>query len=966
MSTFKEKLYNVRRNPALMQQIALEELDQQLNGKGTYDVPDATIPFVASMECGTLETSMAIGEFEAQMRMLYSSLALTPDEVYRHMTDDDFLDRFATPAQTTFLLYLGYDEVISKAVAYGNQGQRKLVIPRLTEFSAAGIPFTMQYPIELRVMRHGGLQIVYDGTDVSPVETLRTNIVDWDMVLLGRNKVIRMRIPVKQFRVASHTEALSPGTLYEASLPYENNFYFARAYLSTDNPASPWREVTTTHSDQVFDPMDMTVVFTVAGDRLQVSIPTIYTNTGMARGTLRVDVYSTLGEIDRALGDYKPEQFSALFNATDDDTTYVSPLNTFSIKQALNTNRVTGGSNSIDFGVLRQRVIDNTLGDGDIPITGVQLEARLDKRGYTLVSNIDNITDRQFLASRRLGTPQALAVTSGAGCVMSQLLINMATVASSAHVADNGDRITIKPSMLYTFTNGKVTMLSDAEILQINAMNSEGKARWANENRSVYTPFHYVMDATNNNFDFRPYYLDNPAITEKTFVGENDTAGFQAAVSSYDISRIEDGYRVRVRLDTGKSFKDLGDDQVVVQLGYLPLHEESYASMNGTLIGLDNGERVYQFDVKTNYDIDDLGGLYTTNMSIFSADQFNFRAPLNTHFDVSICIVDAITPGYQENAIDAMVQAHLMPLNWMVVTRERLETTLGYDMSAIWRRNRTVLSEESYKKWENNIPAVWADNIYETDETGATVITIGPNGEVITNLLHAKGSPQLTPSGDPIYAHLAGDPVIVDDKPVLVEARKLLREVTMLMIEGLFYFATEKNAVAYRTEIPMSFVSWLESDLQEIADRLLEKGKLFLYPTQTFGDTVVTVREGQQATIRIDQAFAISFYLTPADYTNTTLRPALVSNGKANIDERISRKTVSRSDIVTRLEDTSGDGVLGLEFSGLGGKENYPVLTVEDDAVSLSIRKKITVLANQELTVEDDVTTNFLKHEVLD
>ncbi|MBW6072544.1 hypothetical protein, partial [Pseudomonas aeruginosa] len=70
-------------------------------------------------------------------------------------------------------------------------------------------------------------------------------------------------------------------------------------------------------------------------------------------------------------------------------------------------------------------------------------------------------------------------------------------------------------------------------------------------------------------------------------------------------------------------------------------------------------------------------------------------------------------------------------------------------------------------------------------------------------------------------------------------------------------------------------------------------------------------------------------------------------------------------DTVAQLEATSGDGVQALEVFGLGGTNNYAILTVEDDAVRLAIRKKLVVLANQELTVEDDVQFNFLKHEVL-
>jgi len=163
----------------------------------------------------------------------------------------------------------------------------------------------------------------------------------------------------------------------------------------------------------------------------------------------------------------------------------------------------------------------------------------------------------------------------------------------------------------------------------------------------------------------------------------------------------------------------------------------------------------------------------------------------------------------------------------------------------------------------------------------------------------------------------------------------------------------------------MEFVTWLESDIGEISERLLEKAKLFLYPTQTFGNTTVTIRDGQRASINIDQSFAVTHWLKPSAFTNTSIRPALIDNDKTVIDNLISRKTVSRSDILAQITETVGDEVLSNEFSGLGGDENYPILTVEDDAVRLSVRKKMVVLANQLLTVEDDVTVNFLSHEVL-
>lgn len=969
MSSFKDNLYNVLRNPALIQTLMLNELDAQVNPdpqNPTYDIPDGTLPFVYLMECGSMETAGNIAEVEALMGKLYARQAVTQEDLYLHMSDDDYLNRFAVPASTPWMLILDYDEIMTKAVPFGDQGLKRIVIPRLTEFTAAGVPFTMQYPIQMTVMRHGGITVEYVLDVESPIQKLSTNIVKWDMMVSNnddkRRRLMMMTIPVSQFNINSYSDVLNPEALYKAEYVFTDQFYYARAYVSQDNEAT-WTEVTTTHADLMYDPTKLTVVLKVVNDRLIVSIPTVYVTTGLATGSIRIDIYTTRGSMDMDLGTVKDTEFSVKFNTLDDNRKFTAPLEALNTCQALARERITGGANAMTFDKLREQVINNTLGPMKVPITNIQLQSQLDRRGYELVTNIDNVTNLEFLASRRMSRPATLDVVSGAGVAMSEITFNMDNLSGSKHVADNGYRQTLLPSMLYSYGNGKVVPLTDEAIARLDGLSAEQRARVMNNARYVYSPFHNVLDATNNNFDMRPYYLDSPLFTEKTFVGENDSANLQVGINAYEIIRYDKGYIVRVVLEQGEAFRKLEDNQIVLQIGYQPENDNRWASVNGTLYSKDDKVRTYEFKIETNYDINQKNEIRTTNMTMFSNAQNNYYAPMNTSLDITVCVVNSITPGYKPNDLDALVQIHLLPDQFMTVTRERLTTTLGYELTRLWRRSRPVLSSESFKKYDHNIPAYYTTTIYKTDENGNIIITIKPDGTLDYAVLHKVGDPILDTDGRPVMEHRIGDPVFdANGQPILLDARKLMYETTLFMVDGLFYYANEREAAAYAKEVPMEIVNWIKNDISVLDSKLLGEAELFLYPTTTYGDTVASIREGQKVTIPVDQSFTLSFYLNRSGYTNPTIRPNLLENAKTIINEYLQRGTISMSDILTRLTATSGQDVMAIEAQGLGGINNFAILTVEDDAVRLSVRKKLVVLPNQELTIEDDMTFNWLRH----
>jgi hypothetical protein len=96
------KLDLINTNPASIQQTSLELLQQYLNGE--TDIVDATNPFMKLVESSAVNTAGFIIDNEVTTRAQYPSCAQTLEDLYLHMSDKDYIDRFASPAIKNSLL----------------------------------------------------------------------------------------------------------------------------------------------------------------------------------------------------------------------------------------------------------------------------------------------------------------------------------------------------------------------------------------------------------------------------------------------------------------------------------------------------------------------------------------------------------------------------------------------------------------------------------------------------------------------------------------------------------------------------------------------------------------------------------------------------------------------------------------------------------------------------------------------
>lgn len=950
-------------NPQLVISDALDQLEATFNG--TIDIANATNPYMHLMETGAVNVSALFLEQEATNRRTYPSMAVSQEDLYLHMSNEDYANRFSQPSKATVSLFLGRDEIYQRAVEVGNTGTRKIVIPRHTQVEVAGVTFTMQYPIEIRIGTHNAISVVYDTGNPSPLQALASNVVPSSTVVFDGQTFLRLEIPMYQFKVQSQTYQINRAQLAERSWAFEDNFHYARVYYT--NNSGQWVEMRTTHTDQVFDPAVPTAVLQVNAQVLTLRIPQVYQTLSMINSELRVDIYTTLGVMEMNLGDYTPSQFVATWIDRDYNGTspFVAPLKAFTTYTLFSDNAVSGGRAPLTLQALRERVITNSLGKINVPITNVNIGSRLADMGYDMVLDVDNITNRQFLATRSMPEPTDGSTVSGAGCTMLTMTESMENLAQLGTVKDNGDRITLLPATLYQNVNGLISIVPQTTIDSLNSMSIDVRARRINENNYLYSPYHYVLDMNNDRFEHRAYFLDAPSIDSKSFVAENPTAALSVAVKSYQISRVDQGYLITVILQSGQTWKELLDDQVHCQLGFYPFGERSRAYQNGTLAGVtEGGERVYTFLIGTEYDLDDKNNLLVNTFQMFDDPVHIYACPLNIDFDVFFAISQATIEGFEPSTIDEDMGKNILPVDAIGLSQERLTVSLGSAMPGLWAASRSVPSSQDYKRYLADVPAVYEYTIYEIDPaTGANKWVINGQGQIEFVVLHAKGAPILDDQGNPVMRHYAGDVQLdVEGVPIVESSRRMLRQVDLFLIDGAYWFATDQQTIDYRQLIPATIVNWLQEDIAMVQDSLLEQTSLYFYPKSTLGNIDVRVMEDKSVSINSAQSFSVTFYLSGSQYRDAALRAALTTAAIEVIHDQLQNPVVTISAIITALQEVVSGDTIGVNVTGLGGSTPYDTVSLTDDSARLSIRKKAVAKADGTIGVEDDVSVSFVQH----
>ena len=993
----------IKNNPGLVIEHSYSLLAETTDGR--INVPDPTNPFSYVLELTATQAAMLHDANDALYRNQYPRLASEYQHLYNHMFDEDYIGRFATPGRAVFSIYFRKEEVVRKLQETELNGIRRIVIPRGSMITINDYVFTLLYPIMITQYAHGGIDILYNSDSYDPVQPLNSNVVDWGYVNIDGVEYIELRPMLLNVKLTQFNDTLTQYPGYINKWRLSERFCHCRVYQKINNRVE---EIYTTHSDLVYDPMRVTAKLTYLDNELRVEIPSIYSNTGLLGTQIYVEVYQTAGKVEDPINEYSYGSFGYQWGKLEniiEDIRSVVPLEVVNQPIIMAKTMLSGGTNGETFEETRDRVI-NHAGYVRTPITPNQLKTSLRINGYDVLKSRDNITSRSYFATRGLPTNKYDDFTAGAAAAMETVQVTLEELASHPDVRDNGRRLTITPETLFKSESGVVKIvfpINNPKYMFTNHTSEEYIGE-INKLQYMFTPFHYVVDPTRGTFDLRAYYFDAPELTNQIFVATNSSSGYNVSTDKVLIEpfyegRVKDpvtgeetvneGFLIRVSTKVTDGYEDLDPQDLIAQLAVLPHGENHLAAIPGKLLGYGVEEQteikeyVWEFKLYTNWDVTEEHSLVARNMYMYLNEPRKYEIGLTGEFYFTYGIKDMKIKGYSPNSVDRFINRQILDTNEIVaISTDKFTYRLGWHLKHFWANGIPVQRNYIYETYDADVPRVYQKDVYEIDSYGRFLFD-----DSGLKIKHRAGDPMMKAVIDPVTKEHKTDPVSgekmyepilfarkgdvkVNDngEPIIAEYRKLTQLLDIMMVDGVYYFATDENDVNYRKLIGGTLKDYIVYDLKDIGDRLLENTLLYYYPKRTMGDAKLIVDDGKEIHEPMRMGFKFTYYLDEARYNNMDLREEIRKMTYAVINKHLENINVSTTNVIAELKSRSGNDIVAVAMDKFGylNDRKFTTFTSKDPSVRCSVKRLARLQADKTIRVVEDIEVNFVKHEIIE
>lgn len=602
-------------DPLQIQAAAIDELSSRLFGGAVIVDPNNTPTFLLEMVSKLVADS--INSVVRTQQSLYARRALSFEDLFRHMSDFEYLGLYSTPADTYMLLYLDPAYLKENAeVSPEDPNYRLVIIPEGTAFKVGALVFGLHYPIHIKINDvSGAISVYWDETIENPLYNLTQNTIESRTVSPNGVDLLCIRIPVQQFVRTTHLEEvateLGVAKVYDFT---DGKFYAIRVY--TQNADESWTELLQSLTNDIYDPETPTALISVMPDRskVKVVIPQVYFASGLVSTKLKIEIYTTQGAIDVTFSTAETTATQVLFPASTSYSTILTRLKTLMIVP--DDTHVVGGTNGLTFDELKQRVVSSSLTSGPL-ITPTELTNYFHDQGFTITRYQDGITNRIYRCYRILTDENDAPIAAATLSTKIDLSAISNTEGeagySSSILKDPDGSVMILPSALFLYdeATNRAVPLSDAEIATLDGLAATAKIAAYNDHTYTHIPFHLKMFYNGQYPVAHSYDLYEPSINRIEF--NTDHPKFVAEISLYRAS-IEHlnggtgGYRLTIEAIVSNELANVdwssnyGEDPAAVVLVQARNELNDAIYVAATYAGMtSDGHVLFSVDLTTEY-----------------------------------------------------------------------------------------------------------------------------------------------------------------------------------------------------------------------------------------------------------------------------------------------------------------------------------------------------------------------------
>lgn len=941
-----DKLSLYKYHPNGILNISLNRVSDMLNGK--VEITDPSNPFTYLLETSSLNTAYAIQEYTLLTRKLYPRLANNEKDLFLHMSDYDYLGIFSEPSYGIVKFNILFNDFKTKASYDPIQKEHILKLPRHLKISVDKYVFTLTSAVVIRLTEIGVIDIKFENQDFNNIFPVETNYINFDLYNINQNETyITFELKLPEIDIESTEVPIEKSKLFKNNLTFnpKRKFYYFRAFYIKDGI---WKEMLVTHTDEIYDIYKPTCIIKILQNEntIEYYIPPVYIGTNAIESKVKFLVYTTNGYINVNFNDFVISGFSTEYNPIFPDKeldNQTEPLQLIT-KAIFLKDKIIGGRDNLTFDQIKDAVINNSIGDRQLPITNKQKEYSVTQENFKVIKDVDTVTNRIFLLE--LNIPKAS--TRYPITKINLDIIEYKTTISN--LKNNGNNIinidqfsTIIPeNTVFKLTNEGLKILNQQEYDTLSSLSDVVLATEVNNNIYLSTMYHYILDTSNNETELRAYEISSPKITQINFKEFNSTGRIGINTTQTGIAKTSTGYVINILANIKKYVNTINETNIKPYLVYTDSSGSRFF-LESSLYTEINNNPVYRFNIDTNFFINKSNHINITNFRDINNHQANIFINLDSVLEI-IYISNVIPPAFISSILDSYIFGTYLSVNRCVITLEEVKIKFSSHLEYLYTKIHNSTGNYEYEVYDTNIPLRYTSHVYNSSN----------------NVIHAINDIVYNEAGDVVYKHQRGD-IILDDtgNPIPINTLELNRYINLLFMDYRAYITNNKNISDYKKQIKSYLTENITINALKIQDRLLENTKAFITIPKNINITTVKT---PYRTVNISclQSFIVDIVVNETIYNDANIRDNIEYTIIDEIDKYLSDNIVySKTTLLNILYNKLKEYIRSISiprFTELN--EEFIELINTNYRISLN---KILVIDTDGYNLREDIQITFIK-----